>query len=306
MKGPVKDIVERALAFGEGMAKHEALRARQRQAIERTTAVLASPEWRDAPGVDPGAAALVGDAAGPLAFATEAVIAADPDLIGYYREQAGIPAKRFQQNVAGTKGAGTKERNRAAAQLVNEVVSAIVVARGGWQESYHERLAASTQAVSLDGTVRNRIGQDAEEKVAQKLVEWLMAKDLMVKEIRTKVFELRGGIALRFASEPDIGFYHGFVLERDKLIAVVEIKGGKDPAAALERIGAIEKSMNETPAECWRFVILGVTTTEMEKRLEKLNVRAHFDLEKLLNDEDGEWERFTNGVFRDALRLKYE
>lgn len=44
----------------------------------------------------------------------------------------------------------------------------------------------------------------------------------------------------------------------------------------------------------------------MERRLEKLKVREHFDLKKLLDDEDGEWERFTNGVFRKALRLTYE
>ena len=298
------EAADRAIAFGDCMAKHAKERRLHRKQIQ--TAVRKTPllaQWRKAPGVSAAAATRVSDDEGPLAFATVELIKKHPEFKDYFREQAGIPQKRIQQQVKGQK---REERTRAWVELVNSVCAHIVQAKKGWDTSYHERLAASCRAVSMDGTMRNRVGQDAEKKVETKLVDWLKRKGLISKKVSGKEYRLKGSITLKFASEPDIGFYRGFVLKTDKLIAVVEIKGGKDPAGALERIGALEKSMNETPDECWRFAILGVTTQAMEKRLKKLRLSDQFDLDRLLANESKEWDRFTTRLFKDALRMKYK
>ena len=52
------------------------------------------------------------------------------------------------------------------------------------------------------------------------------------------------------------------------LIATIEIKGGKDPAGALERLGAIQKSFEETPPGCENMLIAGVITSADERTTE--------------------------------------
>ena len=299
----ITEAAGRAIAFGNCMAEHAEERKSQREqilaAVKETTL---SSQWRKAPGVNAAVATRISQEEGPLAFATVELIERHPELQDYYREQAGIPTKRIRQQV---KGRTREEKTRAWVEFVNSVCTRIVQANDGWDASYHERLAASCRSVSMDGTMRNRIGQDAEEKVEARLVEWLERKGLISEEANGKEYRLTSNVTLKFASEPDIGFYRGFVVKTDKLIAVVEIKGGKDPAGALERIGAIEKSMNETPDECWRFAILGVTTQAMEERLAKLRLSDRFDLDRLLANENGEWDRFTTRLFKDALRMEY-
>ena len=85
-------------------------------------------------------------------------------------------------------------------------------------------------------------------------------------------------------------------------IATIEIKGGKDPAGALERLGAMQKSFEETPKSCQNFLIAGVITPEMRSRLDNLgNVKVY-----LLDDIscDGEpWNSFIEEVFHYTVRI---
>ena len=105
---------------------------------------------------------------------------------------------------------------------------------------------------------------------------------------------------MRFGSEPDISF------ERDgKLAVLIEIKGGKDPAGALERLGAVKKTFDEAPVDCKNFLVAGVVTTTMRERLEEMRIEDDFDIEGLLHD-DRAWARFLNEVFHHALRLTAE
>ena len=55
-------------------------------------------------------------------------------------------------------------------------------------------------------------------------------------------------------------------------MATIEIKGGKDPAGALERLGAMQKSFEATPAQCVNFLVAGVVTAEMRKRLDQMGL----------------------------------
>ncbi len=47
----------------------------------------------------------------------------------------------------------------------------------------------------------------------------------------------------------------------------IEIKGGTDSIGALERLGAIKKSFDQTPARAENIAILGVVTEAMRTEL---------------------------------------
>jgi len=102
---------------------------------------------------------------------------------------------------------------------------------------------------------------------------------------------------MRYGSEPDIEF-----VRSGRLIATIEIKGGRDPAGALERLGAMQKSFDETPPGCVNFLVAGVVTPEMQTRLDAIGNVKVFMLDDLA--QDGEhWDEFTNEVFHHAIRV---
>ena len=77
---------------------------------------------------------------------------------------------------------------------------------------------------------------------------------------------------MRYGSEPDIEFSR-VVNEESEVVATIEIKGGKDPAGALERLGAIQKSFEATPPNCVNILIAGVVTPEMRRALDQDGTR---------------------------------
>ena len=67
-----------------------------------------------------------------------------------------------------------------------------------------------------------------------------------------------------YKPEPDIEF------QKDgRVVATIEIKGGRDKAGGLERLGAMTKSFENTPPGCVNMLIAGVVTEEMQNRLQK-------------------------------------
>ncbi|MXX52453.1 MAG: XcyI family restriction endonuclease [Dehalococcoidia bacterium] len=114
-------------------------------------------------------------------------------------------------------------------------------------------------------------------------------------------FQLPNGYSMRYGSEPDIRFQQ----EQNaipQVVATIEIKGGKDPAGALERLGAMQKSFEETPPGCVNILIAGVITSEMESRLENMGVSKVFLLDDLAHDGE-EWIDFLNEVFHYTIRI---
>lgn len=71
---------------------------------------------------------------------------------------------------------------------------------------------------------------------------------------------------------------------------------------ALERLGAMSKSFEETPKGCTNFLIAGVITAEMSNRIEKMGVVHKYHL--LDVSEDGEvWDTFVKELFVYATRV---
>ena len=156
--------------------------------------------------------------------------------------------------------------------------------------------------IGLDGTFRNIIGRDAEDLVRTRIKNWLDRHELIVKRNdQDTEFQLRRGYSMRFGSEPDILFQRQ-ALEGLRAAATIEIKGGKDPAGALERLGAMQKSFEDTPPDCVNFLVAGVVTPEMRTRLDQMGVVRVFLLDDIAHDGEA-WAEFINEVFHYTIRI---
>lgn len=245
-----------------------------------------------------------------LVFAHPDLLKALPDASLHYRGIALLSRKRVQE-IAGSvdtwerspeNARVSEEKALKVCRLYNAVISAILLDSTDWTLKDGYRNILATVGITEDGAMRNIIGQEAEQAVKDHLLDWVRTQGLMIdkpSEPRGE-WNLRGGVLMRFGSEPDIAF------ERDgKLAVLIEIKGGKDPAGALERLGAVKKTFDEAPMGCNNFLVAGVVTPTMRGRLQEMGIEDHFDIEGLL-DDDREWTRFLNEVFHHALRLTGE
>ena len=157
--------------------------------------------------------------------------------------------------------------------------------------------------IGLDGTFRNIIGQDAESLIKTRISNWLDSRGLIeqVNDERTE-FQLSKKYSMRYGSEPDILFRHERHRNEVQIVATIEIKGGKDPAGALERLGAMQKSFEATPTGCVNFLIAGVVTPEMGIRLDQMgNVKVYL-LDGLSHDGSGRLD-VLNEVFHYTVRI---
>ena len=187
-------------------------------------------------------------------------------------------------------------------RLYNAVISSIIEGTTNWTLQNGYRNIIANMGIGLDGTVRNIIGQDAENIVKNRIRDWLDSRKLILErnEAQTE-FTLGKDYRMRFGSEPDIRFQQ-LVEGEARTTATIEIKGGKDRAGALERLGAMQKSFEATPPGCVNILIAGVVTQEMRARLDQMGVVKVFLLDDLTVDGDG-WSNFINEVFHYTIRI---
>ena len=245
-----------------------------------------------------------------LVFAHPELLREHPTVSQYYRGLALLPRKRVA-DIAGSVDSwenGTRKtpipehRSKDVARLYNAVISSIIEGAANWTLENGYRNIIATMGIGLDGTFRNIIGQDAEDLIRNRIKVWLASRQLIVEQNDEETeFHLPNGYSMRYGSEPDILFRR----ESDsapQIVATIEIKGGKDPAGALERLGAMQKSFEETPPGCVNMLIAGVITSEMESRLENMGVTKVFLLDDLAHDGEA-WVGFLNEVFHYTVRI---
>lgn len=245
-------------------------------------------------------------------FAHPKLLHAHPSISLYYRGISTLSLKRVQQLATSVEKwesgllaqVPSITRCELVAKLYNKVISAIVLNLKNWSLEDGRRNLLATIGVSLDGTLRNVIGKQGERAIKERLLEWLTNHDsISVRQDKNIVFigETESK-RMVFANEPDIRFE----IQDDKgvwqTMCTIEIKSGTDPAGALERLGAIQKSFAETPARCRNIAVLGVVTPEMRRRLDRLNVARDFNLFEILNNPN-EWDEFVKEIFIHTLRV---
>ena len=221
-----------------------------------------------------------------------------------------MPQKRIQQ-LAGTIDrweSGKLKRAPAASQalkvasLYNLVVSSIIEGSTEWTLENGYRNILANMAIGLDGTIRNLIGQDAEKLVQTRILDWLKTNELVVESDEARsTYTLLEGYSMKFGKEPDIEFRRN-TGSGAALVCTIEIKGGRDPAGALERLGAMQKSFEETPPGCSNILIAGVITPEMAVRLAGMGVTMRFLLDDVAQDGE-KWIGFLNEVFHHTIRI---
>jgi hypothetical protein len=253
-----------------------------------------------------------------LIFCHPEALLAEPSLSLYYRCLTGLSRKAAQDYVgplvqieSGSSDRTLDEKKALViAQTYNTFISSIIRNSVEWTLENGYRTVIATLGITLDGAMRNKVGDIAEDRIRIMILGWLLDRKLIVDPDLTKAdirsnyphfYILKGDITMRFGSEPDISLLRG-----DLLVATVEIKGGVDPAGALERYGAATKSFQHAISQapqCRNFYVAGVFTDQVRARIaaDRL-VEASYDIVELLDDPQKR-EGFLIDVFHHTLRI---
>ena len=232
------------------------------------------------------------------------VLMYDPSTSLYYRGLCALPIKQakiyfgaVEKLESGKPGPRlSPEKALRMACTYNAFICSIVKGSEKWTLENGHRTIIATMGITLDGSMRNRIGDVAENRIRTVVLECLADHELLVEPSLTKEdlceeqpreCRLKHGIVMRFSSEPDISFLKE-TSKGSQLIAVVEIKGGTDPAGALERYGAAKKSFEEAKSRnshCVNFLLSAVFTPELKRRIQADRlVDKDYDIIELLQD----------------------
>jgi len=236
----------------------------------------------------------------------------------YYRGLSGMSIKTasgYVGSIDNLEQGNPRSRLSAAkalkmAQTYNTFISSIIVNSTEWTLENGRRTIIATLGISLDGTMRNKIGSLAEERIRTMLLRWLVERNLVIAptlsgdealEDLPSQFQLAKEIEMTFTSEPDVAF------RRDgELLAVIEIKGGIDPAGALERYGAATKSFQHAVndrSRCRNYYLTAVVTPELSSRIHSDRLVDHtFNIIDLL-ENPAIREEFLTELFHHTLRL---
>ncbi len=241
-----------------------------------------------------------------VVFAHPTILQAHPTTSLYYRGLALLSRKRVAQLATQitTWETGNQpfqvnfEKTKKVACVYNTMISSIIEGSTDWTLDNGYRNILATMGITLDGSFRNRIGSQAEDLVKDRIISWLKEKGLIMPNIYdVRKYSLPSDTIMIFGLEPDINF-----VRNNRSVATIEIKGGRDPAGALERLGAMTKSFSETPSGCINFLIAGVVTPEMRNRLEQMGMIKVYLLDDISHDGP-HWDDFTNEVFHHSLRV---
>ena len=252
-------------------------------------------------------------------------------LIAYYRNIAalsqkatnylvGINVKKIETGQA-HRYCLTEDKAFALARLFNEHISLIIDSsiKNFTAEELYGLLLASTGA-QIDGSWRNAIGEEAEKFVQRLLIKEAKDHNLLaafITRINTGIevydvdkleaqlenIENYRGVMLKnetsiiFSSEPDISLLDN----QGRTIGVIEIKGGADPAGALERYGSAKKSFEESRrinSEVITILVATCITNEVETRIQNdAAISNYFNLTEMLGENSRQYDQFIQAIF---------
>ena len=247
-----------------------------------------------------------------LAFAHPDILLVHPQTSLHYRGIATLSLKRVQAMATQVKSweEGTYRRQptmtrcQSVARVYNAVISVIITGTDGWTLENGYRNVLATIGITEDGSLRNVVGQEGEEAVKNRISGWLELNDAIATRVEGAVTYLGNDDNLRmiYGAEPDISFESRAENGEWQILATIEVKSGTDPAGALERLGAMQRSFAATPARSRNFAVLGVVTPEMRRRLNAMTVARDFSLYRIVNDADA-WDDFVQEIFHHTLRI---
>jgi hypothetical protein len=241
----------------------------------------------------------------------------------YYRGLTGLSIKAAKDyfgvieriEEGGEKVRLSEDKALKMSQVYNTFICSNIKGSTNWTLENGKRTIIATLGITLDGSMRNRVGDIAEERIRTMVVNCALENGLLVEpelddpvdsvKYLPNVCSLKENVQMEFSSEPDISFYEVKASGKE-LLATIEIKGGTDPAGALERYGAATKSFQHALSQnnrCKNFFLAASITPELEKRIkEDRLVEKYFNIIDIM-EEDKVRAEFFNELFHYTLRL---
>lgn len=258
-----------------------------------------------------------------LVFMHPKVLQLNPSFLKYYRSVALIPQKGLA-SLTGVSNIDNIENGKVEAgrmkqehidklvKAINETLSLVVTLASDIDEKKIEGMMYATAGVKIDGSWRNQIGAEGERVIRKIIFNELLAhkeissienkKDVLTEIAQwdmnrdideVKKIHLINGFSVLFSSEPDVTMYN----DSGAIVGTIEIKSGLDPAGALERLGAMLKSFENTLAEypdAVTILVASCITKEVNKRLNaSMSVRQRY-LTTDITSSDAEKRKFVN------------
>jgi hypothetical protein len=246
-----------------------------------------------------------------------------PSLIKYYRCLAMLPQKGLMKLVGISNLKGIEEEDKdipesripGTVQKLNEFISSVLSINGWYKDECLKAMVYSTAGTTIDGSWRNKIGDEGERVVKEILVKallknnevtyFIMKNDERIEftdfEQLDKIDELRSiflknSYSIVFRSEPD-----GTILSPSgDVTGGIEVKAGIDPAGALERLGAMFKSFDnikQAYPKAQTVLVASCLTKEVEARIrESQAVNFTFMLTDITLSKRSAEAKFVNKI----------
>lgn len=269
-----------------------------------------------------------------LVFIHPKILQLTPSFLKYYRSvamisQKGLKALTGVSNVekieAGKVEPGKLPQNsvNSIVEIINEILSLVVSLATDLDKNEIQGMMYATAGTNVDGSWRNSIGAEGERVIRSIILKEVLTHDevssIIDRQNKTtaiadlekskildnidtiKTVNLTNGYSILFSSEPDISMYN----DAGETVGVIEIKAGLDPAGALERLGAMLKSFENTLAEypdAVTILVASCITDEVEKRLgASMSVRLKYITTEITSSETNQ-RKFANRM-RKILKL---
>lgn len=258
-----------------------------------------------------------------MVFLHPKVLQLNPSFLKYYRSVALMPQKGLT-TLTGVSSVNKIEEGKVEAgrvaqnhidklvKTINETMSLLVTLASDINEKKIEGMMYATAGVKIDGSWRNQIGAEGERVIRKIIFNELFAHDEISsvenkKDVLTEIAQwdangdiddvkklhLINGYSILFSSEPDVTMYN----DSGAIVGIIEIKSGLDPAGALERLGAMFKSFENTLAEypdAVTILVASCITKEVDKRLNaSMSVRQRY-LTTDITSSEAEKRKFVN------------
>jgi len=265
-----------------------------------------------------------------LVFLHPKVLSTCPEFLRYYRSIAMLPQKGLKaisgvssvEKIESGTGSPNKLQTEKLLKSINEVMSLVVMLSTRINKREIEGMMYATAGTKIDGSWRNQIGNEGERVVRTIIFDGLVANDEIssvtikgntekitsrnLDSLRNNIEEnqtlnLVNGYTVKFSSEPDVEMKD----KNGKTVGVIEIKAGLDPAAALERLGAMLKSFENTLDEypdAVTILVASCLTDESQTRLlASMHVRQIY-VTSTITANEGAKRKFVNKI-RTILKL---
>lgn len=261
-----------------------------------------------------------------LVFVHPKVLKLNPSFLKFYRSVAMLPQKGLTAISKVTnidpieKGKVDASRIKAESitkltKAINEVLYVVVTVASGLNEKRLEGMMYATAGTNIDGSWRNQIGAEGERVIRTIILNGLLhynevtsfidkanntveinsadAKKFTEDIDLVKTINLSNGYSVYFSSEPDVTMYN----PEGDIVGIIEIKAGLDPAGALERLGAMFKSFENTLAEypdAVTILVASCITKEVDNRLNASMVVRQKYITTDITANDREKRKFVN------------